>query len=291
MSETIERIDRPSPATFVREFVARGRPAIITGVADDWKARQLWSPEYLRSSFGSAPVRFEVWDGETEAADPADYLSRIRKQKATLGSFIDLVLATEGPSRKNYLAQYPVFRLVPQLRDHISSLEPYMGIPGFYPERVRARLQKEPTMWLGPEGVVSTLHFDSSHNFFVQLYGHKRFVLVPPEDSRRVYYPCYGFEMLHFSPVDVERPDPARFPLFEGARRLEFTVGPGEILFIPVRWWHHVRSLDTSISLNFWWNSVTTYLKIGGHLSRHYGRRLFRELSRRGPVPPKRQAT
>jgi lysine-specific demethylase 8 len=289
VSETIERLERPSPETFTREFVARQRPAIITGVVDEWRARRLWSPEYFRTAGGGAPVKFEVWESDVEGNDPADYLSKIRKEKSTLGSFVELVLAAEGPSRKNYLAQYPVFRLLPHLREHIGSLEPYMGIPGFYPPSLRARLQKEPTLWLGPAGVVSTLHFDSSHNFFVQLYGRKRFVLLPPGESRRVYYPCDDFEFLHFSPVDVERPDLARFPLFAEARRLEFTVEPGEVLFIPVRWWHYVRSLETSVSLNFWWNSVATYLKIGTHLYRHYRRKLLRDLSRRGPAGSKRQ--
>jgi len=33
------------------------------------------------------------------------------------------------------------------------------------------------------------MHFDSSHNLFVQLVGHKRFVLVSPEqwDELRMY--------------------------------------------------------------------------------------------------------
>jgi ribosomal protein L16 Arg81 hydroxylase len=29
----------------------------------------------------------------------------------------------------------------------------------------------------------------------------------------------------------------------------DFVVGPGDALFIPVGWWHHVRALDVSVSL------------------------------------------
>ena len=29
----------------------------------------------------------------------------------------------------------------------------------------------------------------------------------------------------------------------------EAVVGPGDLLFIPVRWWHFVKSLDVSISV------------------------------------------
>jgi hypothetical protein len=30
-------------------------------------------------------------------------------------------------------------------------------------------------------------------------------------------------------------------------------VEPGEMIFIPADTWHHVRSLELSISLSFWW--------------------------------------
>jgi hypothetical protein len=30
-------------------------------------------------------------------------------------------------------------------------------------------------------------------------------------------------------------------------------VAPGELLYIPRFWWHQVRSLDFSVSVNYWW--------------------------------------
>jgi ribosomal protein L16 Arg81 hydroxylase len=30
-------------------------------------------------------------------------------------------------------------------------------------------------------------------------------------------------------------------------------LGPGDVIYIPRGWWHHVRTLDLSISVNFWW--------------------------------------
>ncbi len=55
------------------------------------------------------------------------------------------------------------------------------------------------------------------------------------------------------SPVDVAAPDAARFPRFADAVYCEAVLGPGEALFIPAQTWHYVRSLTTSISVNFWW--------------------------------------
>lgn len=46
----------------------------------------------------------------------------------------------------------------------------------------------------------------------------------------------------------------ARFPLFKDAEYVEGVLGPGECLYIPVGWWHYVKSLGPSFSVSFWWN-------------------------------------
>jgi hypothetical protein len=30
---------------------------------------------------------------------------------------------------------------------------------------------------------------------------------------------------------------------------------PGEILFIPAYWWHHVESVGLNLATSFWWTS------------------------------------
>ena len=56
--------------------------------------------------------------------------------------------------------------------------------------------------------------------------------------------------------VDFAQPDLQRFPKF--AQALEHAVvaelGPGDALFIPSMWWHHVESLsDFNLLVNYWW--------------------------------------
>ena len=48
-------------------------------------------------------------------------------------------------------------------------------------------------------------------------------------------------------PVDMDR-----FPLLAEATFTEAVLGPGDALFIPAGWWHYVRSLSTSFSVNYW---------------------------------------
>ena len=53
-----------------------------------------------------------------------------------------------------------------------------------------------------------------------------------------------------FSDVDVDEPDTRRHPRFARAHRYQIVLAPGEALFVPVGWWHHVVGLDMSISVS-----------------------------------------
>ena len=134
-----------------------------------------------------------------------------------------------------------------------------MRVPAWIPGALARRMRLDPALWIGPAGVVTTLHFDSTHNLFVQISGRKKVILIPPGQSSLVYYPCREFGLnLHFSPVDAEHPQLARYPLFARTTPREVTVQPGEVLFIPATWWHYLRAVEPSISLNFWWNTLAT---------------------------------
>lgn len=56
--------------------------------------------------------------------------------------------------------------------------------------------------------------------------------------------------------VDFDRPNYTKFPKFKDARGCEAVVGPGDVLYIPIYWWHHVESLmrgGPTITVNFWY--------------------------------------
>lgn len=61
--------------------------------------------------------------------------------------------------------------------------------------------------------------------------------------------------------VDFERPDYARFPKFKEAKGCETVIGPGDVLYIPIYWWHHIESLmrgGHTITINFWYKVSST---------------------------------
>ena len=54
-----------------------------------------------------------------------------------------------------------------------------------------------------------------------------------------------------FSQVDLNRIDCDRFPMFREVRIIDLVLNPGQVLFLPVGWWHHVTGLDISITMTF----------------------------------------
>jgi len=253
--QLIDRVHRPSPREFYLKYLRPNRPVVLTGITDDWKAITNWSPEYFRSQHPTAKVVYTAWESKTPNNDPTEYYRKRRRATTTLGAFIDAMNSSQQSSR-DYVSQYPIFSELPELKTDMGSLAPYMNIPRFYPTALQSKVTKAPTFWLGPAGIVTPVHFDSAHNLLVQIYGSKKLLLFPPWQSRLLYYPSLHLGHVNYSPVDVEAPDLVRFPRFRKATSLELELAPGEVLFIPVRWWHYARALERTISLNFWWFSI-----------------------------------
>jgi len=65
-------------------------------------------------------------------------------------------------------------------------------------------------------------------------------------------YPIEKGMLQNTSQVDVEHPDYTKFPAFKNVPYYELILNSGEMLFIPFKWWHYVRSLETSFSVSFW---------------------------------------
>lgn len=101
-------------------------------------------------------------------------------------------------------------------------------------------------LWFGPKGTVTPLHHDGCNILFGQVYGRKQFKLIPSFDIENVYN-----EREWYSAVDLLNIDYIKFPRMSRVSILEAIIEPGEFIFIPIGWWHWVRSLDISISVSF----------------------------------------
>jgi tRNA wybutosine-synthesizing protein 4 len=94
------------------------------------------------------------------------------------------------------------------------------------------------------------LHYDVTANILCQIIGTKRVRMYPPQDVVHLLFPP-GSSSSTIGNVFEE--NPAR----ELVHPLEFTMEPGDVVFIPPLWLHATNPLTPSISLNFFWKDLS----------------------------------
>jgi hypothetical protein len=117
-----------------------------------------------------------------------------------------------------------------------------------------------PRIWLGNR-ITTPTHVDEWNNIGCVVAGHRRFTLFPPEQIANLYVGPLDFAPTGapMSLVQMRNPDFGRYPRFREALAAGQVadLAPGDAIFIPPLWWHHVESLDSfNVLVNYWWHDL-----------------------------------
>ena len=240
-------------------------PLIIQDSLGEWPAISKWkSPNYWhqKTIHGRRVVPVELGNKYTDEKWRMDFMRFQALER-------NYMLRKSSSHKQDepalaYLAQHDIFAQIPSLQKDIKIPdECYIPIPESYvdppnllnsdPKRPIDGVEK--SIWMGPAGTVSPLHYDPYHNTLCQVVGTKYVRLYAPEETPQLYH---KEGLLHnTSQVDVEAPKEVLgkdFPNFLEAKYVEGYLRAGEMLWLPKGWWHYVRGVETSISVSFWWS-------------------------------------
>ena len=149
---------------------------------------------------------------------------------------------------------------------YVGSTEVDRILPGFRAENSLRLGAYNPLVfiWVGNHSRIAA-HFDVPDNIACCVAGRRRFTLFPPFEIGNLYPGPIDFTPAGqiVSMVDFKDPDFERFPKFrdalEKARVAE--LGPGDAIYIPSLWWHHVEGMNAlNVLVNFWWRQSPAFM-------------------------------
>ncbi|WP_181427837.1 cupin-like domain-containing protein [Pseudomonas mosselii] len=201
-------------------------PFIIEGIVKTWPINT-YHPDDLYHDFGMLRVVPRYGDHVppimSDGSAPTDM---------SLQEYLDLIYHND-------------YSVPPYIGDHPLPIDSLCEWPPYF-ERWHT-----PRVWLGPAGTVTCLHCDYEDNLFAQVWGRKRFLLASPATLGNLYVEAVK-PTLSISSFDPDQPDYEKYPLARAVDFIECIVQPGDLLYLPAGWFHHVTALDFSLSINRW---------------------------------------
>lgn len=245
------------PEVLRREVLSRGEPCVLRGLVREWPvvraaaASPRAATDYLARFDSGAPVDAIMTPPEVQGrvfynADMSGF--NFVRNRVPLAQIAAQVLR---------YAQFPHPPAVAAQSALIADC-----LPGFSKANPLPLLDAavQPRVWLG-NAITTPTHLDEWNNIGCVVSGRRRFTLFPPAQVANLYIGPLDFAPTGapMSLVQLHAPDFQRFPRFREALAAAVTaeLAPGDALFIPALWWHHVQSLEPfNLLVNYWWHAA-----------------------------------
>jgi len=231
-------VDDILPEDFKRNYFSTNTPVVIKNFAKKWPAYSKWSWDYFKEIVGDKKVGIYnnvKSDAYTPINKADDY--------TTFGEYVDMV--RKGPAAWRIFL-FNIFNHAPQLTKDFTWPDEYMK--GF--------VKRVPMLFTGGQGSITHIHFDIdlSHILHTQFAGRKKVLLFPYKEQHKLYRkPFEVLSLADFSnyyDAQKSKLDTKKFPALEIANGYEITLEPGDTLFMPGGYWHHMEYLDSGFAMS-----------------------------------------
>jgi hypothetical protein len=256
----------------LEDLLNAAEPVVLKGLVGDWALVRagLGSDQeamsYLRSFYNGKTVGAAVGDAQiggrlfyNDDFTALNTSSRRMRLDEVLDTINEYLHDARPPTY--YIASTPIDACLPGFR--AENDVPFAAY-GFEPLK---------SIWIGNRTIASC-HYDAPNNLACCAVGNRRFTLFPPEQIFNLYpgplEPTPGGQAV--SVVDFANPDFHRYPRFREALAAgqEAEVGPGDAVFIPSMWWHHVEGVSSfNVLVNYWWGTAARFIPTPMHALYH----------------------
>lgn len=233
----IDTVANITPEEFKTKYYQTQTPVVITEMAKEWPAYKKWNWDYFKNIVGDKKVGLYnniKSDSYTPINTADDY--------KTFGEYVDMI--QKGPAAWRIFL-FNIFDHAPQLIKDFTWPEHLMK--GF--------VKKYPMLFTGGQGSVTHMHFDIdiSHILHTQFAGRKRVLLFPYDQKNKLYRkPFEVLSLADFSGYAENNgmPDYEKFPALKYAEGYDLILNPGDTLFMPAGYWHHMEYIDSGFAMS-----------------------------------------
>jgi len=240
-------------------------PAVFKGMIDNWQCRN-WTLKEWAQRFGEKKLQFRIGPVQrTPNCDPL-WETDCSYIQATIDEFVQWqngefrTSSDTNESATNLLNikqedfwAYADYKHMLELFDSDNDIHNSVDWSRF---GFNDRKGQDSTLWIGSPIAHTPCHYDTyGCNLVAQLIGKKRWILFPPCENECLYPTRIPYEESSvFSAVNINGPNLSKFPKFALTSPYVITLEEGDVLFVPHKWWHFVKCLTASVSINSWLN-------------------------------------
>lgn len=259
--QKMEEIQVNASDELPEKLLENARPVVLKGYVAHWpivttaKDSSQGAMDYLTKFYNDRPVHVMRSDSANKGrlfyTDDLSGFNFTRTRENLNDVFREL---TEGLTKPDANTLYVGSTAI----DHI--------FPGLRSEGDLLPLAKKAliSIWMGNQSRIAA-HYDAPDNIACVVAGRRRFTLFPSNQIDNLYIGPIDFTPAGqpASLVDFHAPDYQRFPKFREAEKhaIVAELEPGDAIYVPSMWWHHVEGLDDfNILINYWWRQVENYV-------------------------------
>lgn len=261
---TVKIVSGCSAENISADILSSQEPLILKGLVSNWPIVKAG----LKSDIDAMKYILQFYKGES-------VLAFLGEAKEGGRIFYDETLTEFNYKTANAKLDFALDQLA-ITDDEVDSPSIYIGstlidssLPGFRTSNDLALSEYHPrvSIWISNRCRVAA-HWDGPKNIACSVVGKRRFTLFPPDQLENLYVGPLDKTPAgqSVSLVDFYNPDFHRYPKFKEALKHAQVaeLEPGDALFLPSMWWHHVESLGAfNVLVNYWLRETPAFFAGG----------------------------
>jgi hypothetical protein len=255
--KSIAVIDKVDRVTFENEIRPLNQPVVMKGLVSHWPCVE--AAKKSSEALGAYLKKHDSRRTSLVSVCPAEFKGRFFYNESLTGvnftainesisGLVDWFLAQPASQcgEARYIQALPIPAVAPDMMAGLNM--PLLNT------------DVQPRLWLG-NTICTQTHLDRPENIACHVAGKKVFTLFPPDQLPNLYMGPLdmtpGGALISLASLD--EPDFNAHPRFAQALEVaqQAHLEPGDALYIPSYWWHHVQTTGPlNMLVNYWWNDA-----------------------------------